>query len=80
MVAWNARHSLVKVAPLASWTEAMIWDYVRRYDTPVNALHAEGYPSLGCTVCTTQTRAGEDLRAGRWRGSDKTECGLHWQI
>ena len=80
VVAWNARHSLVKVAPLASWTEAMIWDYVRRYDTPVNALHAEGYPSLGCTVCTTQTRAGEDLRAGRWRGSDKTECGLHWQI
>ena len=80
VVGWNARHSLVKVAPLASWTEAMIWDYVRRYDTPVNALHAEGYPSLGCTVCTTQTRAGEDLRAGRWRGSDKTECGLHWQI
>ena len=80
VVAWNDRHDLVKVAPLANWTEAMVWDYVRRYDIPVNALHAQGYPSLGCTPCTTPARDGEDLRAGRWRGSDKTECGLHWQI
>jgi len=79
-VAWNARHEVVKVAPLATWTDAMVWDYVRRYDVPVNDLHADGYPSLGCTVCTTRVDDGEHLRSGRWRNSDKTECGLHWQI
>lgn len=80
VVAWNTRHDVLKVAPLATWTEEMVWDYVHRYDIPVNELHASGYPSLGCTVCTTRVDRGEHMRSGRWRGSDKTECGLHWQI
>lgn len=80
VAAWNAQHDLVKVAPLARWSDEMVWEYVHRYDVPVNELHANGYPSLGCTVCTTPVETGEDTRSGRWRDSDKTECGLHWQI
>jgi phosphoadenylyl-sulfate reductase (thioredoxin) len=77
IVELDRRFGLVKVNPLAAWTHAQVWDYVRENDVPVNTLHARGYPSIGCWPCTTAVRAGEDTRAGRWRHHEKTECGLH---
>ncbi len=79
-VQWSAGQQLVKVSPLAGWTEAQVWDYVRRHEVPYNELHDQDYPSLGCTVCTTPVAAGDDARSGRWRGQDKIECGLHSRI
>ncbi len=76
-VEWDARFGLVKVNPLVRWSAADVDDYLARHDVPVNPLHARGYPSIGCEPCTTPVAPGEDLRAGRWRGRDKTECGLH---
>ncbi len=73
----DARFSLVKINPLLDWSAAEVDAFVRSHDVPVNALHGLGYPSVGCFPCTTATLPGEDPRAGRWRGSAKTECGLH---
>jgi phosphoadenylyl-sulfate reductase (thioredoxin) len=73
----DRRHALVKVNPLLSWTSERVWSYLRQHDVPTNPLHAQGYPSIGCSPCTSAVEAGEDPRAGRWRGRAKTECGLH---
>jgi phosphoadenosine phosphosulfate reductase len=67
----------VKVAPLATWTQADVDAYIAKYNVPVNALLNEGYGSVGCWPCTRRTQPGEDARAGRWAMFDKTECGLH---
>jgi len=77
VLAHDPAHDLPKLSPLASWTREQVWEYVLANDVPVNALHARGYPSIGCTPCTSAVLAGEDERAGRWRGRVKTECGLH---
>lgn len=77
VVEWDARFGLVKVNPLAAWRSEDVWAYVRRFGVPTNPLHERGYPSIGCAPCTTPVRIGEDPRAGRWRGREKTECGLH---
>ena len=74
---WDDRFSLVKVNPLAHWTGAAVWAYLRAHDVPVNALHERGYTSIGCQPCTRAVLFGEDERAGRWSGYAKTECGLH---
>ena len=76
---FDAAHGLLKFNPLADWTHEDVWDYVRRNAVPVNALHARGYPSIGCEPCTRAVRPGEDPRAGRWwwESRDTTECGLH---
>jgi phosphoadenosine phosphosulfate reductase len=71
------RHGLVKVNPLACWSARDVWTYLRERDLPVNPLHEQGYPSIGCRPCTDPVADGEDPRAGRWRGREKTECGLH---
>jgi phosphoadenosine phosphosulfate reductase len=68
----------IKVNPLADWTAAEILDYARSHDLPPHPLVAQGYPSIGCLPCTSKVAPGEDARAGRWRGQDKTECGIHW--
>ena len=70
---------LLKVSPLADWSEADVWAYVAARDVPVNALHAKGYPSIGCAPCTRAVLPGEDIRAGRWwwENADAKECGLH---
>jgi len=68
---------LVKINPLANWTDADVNAYIESNDIIVNPLTKQGYPSIGCTPCTSPVADGEDPRAGRWRGSDKTECGLH---
>jgi thioredoxin-dependent adenylylsulfate APS reductase len=76
----DLEHGLIwKVAPLADWTEAQVWAYVRERDLPYNALHDRGYPSIGCAPCTRAIEPGEDPRAGRWwwETDGNRECGLH---
>ncbi|MBM4000194.1 MAG: phosphoadenylyl-sulfate reductase [Planctomycetes bacterium] len=74
---WDAKFRLVKVSPLANWTKTDVWQYITRNDIPYNPLHDQGYASIGCRPCTRAILYGEDERAGRWSGSQKTECGLH---
>ena len=76
LVQWNARHGLLKVNPLAFWTERDVWRYIHANEVPYNPLLDQGYPSLGCTPCTRHA-SGKDSRAGRWVGFAKTECGIH---
>jgi phosphoadenosine phosphosulfate reductase len=76
-VTWDDKFSLVKVNPLVAWTEKDVWAYIVENDVPYNPLHDQGYASIGCTHCTRPIQIGEDLRAGRWSGSAKLECGLH---
>ena len=73
----DAKFGLIKINPLARWSARDVWSYVTKYDVPYNPLHNHGYPSIGCAPCTSPVQVGEDPRAGRWRGSQKTECGLH---
>jgi phosphoadenosine phosphosulfate reductase len=68
---------LVKINPLATWTDEQVDAYILDHDVPVNPLLFDGYPSIGCWPCTQRVPTGADARAGRWAGSDKTECGLH---
>ena len=70
----------LKVNPLASWTKADLDAYVIERALPPHPLVAQGYPSIGCAPCTSKVQPGEDPRAGRWRGWDKTECGLHGEV
>ncbi|MBZ4022233.1 phosphoadenosine phosphosulfate reductase [Rhodobacter sp. TJ_12] len=68
----------MKINPLAHWGRTEIAAYMDRYDLPRHPLVARGYPSIGCAPCTSPVAAGEDPRAGRWRGQEKTECGIHF--
>jgi phosphoadenosine phosphosulfate reductase len=77
LIEWDSKFELVKVNPLAKWTWADVWTYIKVYEMPYNELHDRNYPSIGCTHCTKPVMPGEDPRAGRWQGRDKTECGLH---
>jgi phosphoadenosine phosphosulfate reductase len=76
-VEWDAKFHLVKINPLADWSAGTVWKYIHDHDLPYNPLHDRGYPSIGCTHCTRSVQPGEDARAGRWSGFNKTECGLH---
>ena len=69
----------IKLNPLARWTKDDVWAYVRKHAVPVNALHAKGYPSVGCAPCSRAIREGEDERAGRWwwEQPENRECGIH---
>lgn len=77
VVEWDEKFSLVKVSPLATWSEADVWKYIVEHGVPYNELHDRGYPSIGCTHCTRSVRPGDDPRSGRWQGQNKVECGLH---
>jgi phosphoadenosine phosphosulfate reductase len=79
VVAWDTTNGLVKVNPLATWTQAAVWRYIHRHALPYNPLLDEGYASVGCMPCTRPVAPGEDARAGRWSGFAKTECGIHVQ-
>lgn len=68
----------LRVNPLAEWTARDLADYMTAHALPRHPLVAKGYPSIGCAPCTTRVAPGEDARAGRWRGSDKVECGIHF--
>jgi phosphoadenosine phosphosulfate reductase len=69
---------LVKVNPIAKWTDLDVKGYIKDHDVPVNPLLDQGYLSIGCWPCTKPVEPGADPRSGRWAGSDKTECGLHY--
>ncbi len=71
------RDGRVKINPIAKWTQADIEDYFAERNLPPHPLVADGFLSIGCLPCTDAVLAGEDARAGRWRGSAKTECGIH---
>ena len=68
---------LVKVNPIATWTDLDVSGYIADHDVPFNPLLEQGYLSIGCRPCTRPVEAGEHARSGRWAGIDKTECGLH---
>ena len=71
--------SIIKVNPIAGWTNADVWDYIKKNDVPYNSLHDRGYPSIGCASCTRAVADGEDIRSGRWwwESPENRECGLH---
>ena len=77
IVEWNEKFGLIKINPLAGWKNKQVWEYIFANKVPYNPLLDQGYKSIGCTHCTRPTAPGEDERAGRWSGTDKTECGLH---
>jgi phosphoadenosine phosphosulfate reductase len=77
IVSWDDAFGLVKVNPLATWTEDDIASYLAEHGLPSHPLVAQGYLSIGCAPTTRPVAPGEDPRAGRWADSDKTECGLH---
>ncbi len=68
----------LKLNPLVDWDPARVRAYLAQHDLPPHPLVAQGYPSIGCAPCTSRVAEGEDPRAGRWRGRDKTECGIHF--
>src|ERR687896_1107722 len=77
----SSHANIVKLNPLADWTNEMVWEYIHKNNIPYNKLHDMGYPSIGCEPCTRAIQPGEDPRAGRWWWESDTsykECGLHW--
>jgi len=78
-IEWDEDNGLVKINPLADWTEADTWGYINKNNVPYNRLHDKGFPSIGCAPCTRAVKDGEDVRAGRWwwEHPEHKECGLH---
>jgi phosphoadenosine phosphosulfate reductase len=77
LVSFDEQFGLVKINPLAAWTDEEMDAYIATNNVLVNPLVDEGYPSIGCLPCTAKPAAGSDPRSGRWAGLAKTECGLH---
>ena len=78
-VEWDEANGLVKISPLAEWTETELWNFIHEHDIPRHALHDQGFPSIGCAPCTRAVEPGEEARAGRWwwEQPEHKECGLH---
>lgn len=80
---WDWKYQTLKFCPLANWTRAKVWEYVQQNEVPFNQLHLQGFPSIGCFHCTKPVAGSTpeiDSRDGRWQGTEKTECGLHYSI
>jgi phosphoadenosine phosphosulfate reductase len=77
VVEWDDKRDMVKLNPLAAWTQADMDAYIAEHGVLVNPLVYDGYPSIGCAPCTQRVAPGADPRSGRWAGRSKTECGLH---
>ena len=77
LISFDESFKLIKVNPIAAWTDEDVQNYIERNNVLVNPLVDEGYPSIGCAPCTAKPSEGEDPRSGRWRGRNKIECGLH---
>ncbi|MDM4143280.1 MULTISPECIES: phosphoadenylyl-sulfate reductase [Mycobacterium] len=77
LISFDESFGLVKVNPIATWTDQDVNDYIEKHGVLVNPLVDEGYPSIGCAPCTKKPAPDEDPRSGRWAGRNKTECGLH---
>ncbi len=78
-VEWDEAFGLIKLNPLADWSEQQCRDYAKDNHVPVHSLHKKGFPSIGCAPCTRAVKPGEDIRAGRWwwENPESRECGLH---
>ncbi|MDQ4030425.1 MAG: phosphoadenylyl-sulfate reductase [Actinomycetota bacterium] len=76
-VEWSERYGVWKIQPLVDWSAKRVDAYAVVNEIPVNPLHEQGYPSIGCVPCTRRVLPGEDERAGRWAGTGKLECGIH---
>lgn len=78
-IQWDSMFNIIKISPLLDWTTEQVWDYIKENDVPYNALHDQGYPSIGCAPCTRPVEEGQDIRAGRWwwENPEHKECGLH---
>lgn len=81
-VEYDEANRLIKINPLADWTEKQILDYIKKNDVPYNKLHDKGFPSIGCAPCTRAIKGNEDIRAGRWwwESPEHKECGLHLKV
>jgi phosphoadenosine phosphosulfate reductase len=77
LISFDEAFKLVKINPLAAWSDEELQNYIDEHDVLVNPLVYEGYPSIGCAPCTARPQEGADPRSGRWQGLSKTECGLH---
>jgi phosphoadenosine phosphosulfate reductase len=77
IVQWDERNGLVKINPIAPWTDDEFNSYIAEHGILENPLVQAGYPSIGCAPCTAKPLPGQDARSGRWAGQSKTECGLH---
>jgi len=79
VVEWDSIQKLIKINPLANWSNEQVWDYICEHKVPYNTLHDKGFPSIGCLPCTRAVLEGESSRSGRWwwESSEKKECGLH---
>jgi phosphoadenosine phosphosulfate reductase len=80
LVFWDTKYNLVKINPLANWTRDQVWSYLLENNIPYNPLHDQGYGSIGCIHCTQPNNNSGNERTGRWPGSSKTECGIHYNI
>jgi len=74
---WDIRFHRWKLNPVADWDDKQVWTYIKENHVPYNPLHDQGYPSIGCMPCTSVPSQGENTRAGRWAGTDRTECGIN---
>ena len=80
---WDWKYQILKFCPLANWTRAKVWEYIQQNEVPFNQLHLQGFPSISCFHCTKPVAGStpeNDSRDGRWQGTEKTECGLHYSI
>ena len=79
LLAHDSDNGLFKLNPLVDWSTEEVFEYLQRYEVPSNALHARGFPSIGCAPCTRAVKPGEDERSGRWwwEQAESRECGLH---
>jgi phosphoadenosine phosphosulfate reductase len=76
-IEWDGAREMVKINPIAKWSDDQVDDYIEARGILVNPLRSEGYPSIGCSPCTARVAVGADPRSGRWANSSKSECGLH---
>lgn len=77
IIEWDPMNRVVKINPLAQWTNDDVWNYIKIHELPYNSLHDEGYPTIGCIPCTEPADPKKDERSGRWKNLSKTECGIH---
>ena len=77
LVSWDEKHGIIKINPIAAFTDEKIDACIEKYQIMHNPLRELGYRSVGCSPCTRPVAAGEDERSGRWQGRTKVECGLH---
>ncbi|MGM0458515.1 MAG: phosphoadenylyl-sulfate reductase [Bacteroidota bacterium] len=77
MFEWDDKNEVIKINPLLHWSADKVWDHIHKHNLPYNPLHDESYPSIGCIPCTAKVTKGKEERAGRWKESEKTECGIH---